>query len=95
MSSFELLLPQPGRFVVILALVATALLAIGLGRAVARSNRPDAALLSGWGVAVVVFVAIGTLTPWSFRLVAGLLLLPALIGLALLWRDRFFCSRRR
>ncbi len=88
MRNFDLLLPQPGRFVVIAALAAIVLLLIGLGRAVARSNRPDAALLSGWGVAVAAFVAVGTLTPWSFRVVAGLLLVPALGGILLLWRDR-------
>jgi hypothetical protein len=87
MSGLALLLPQSGRLVVLLSLAVSALLAIGLGRAIAGSNRPDAALLSGWGVAVFVFVAVGTLTPWSFRMLAALLLVPALIGLFLLWRD--------
>ena len=88
MGNSALLLPQPGRLVDILALATTALLAIGLGRVVAGSDRPAAAFLSGWGVAVAVFVAVGTLTPWSFRIVAGMLLVPALIGIILLWRDR-------
>jgi hypothetical protein len=88
MNGFDLLFPAPARLLVVLALAATMLLTIGLGRIVTGSNRPSVALFAGWGAAVFVFDLAGTLLAPSFRLVAGLLLIPAMAGLALLARER-------
>src|SRR5262245_44180756 len=87
MSRVDLLLPQPGRLLVVIAVATVALLLIGLGRLVTGSRRPAPALFAGWGVAYFVFVIAGTTLAPSFRVVAGLLLIPAVAGLVLLFRE--------
>jgi len=87
MSPLDLLLPQPARLLVVLAVAVVLLLSIGLGRLVTGRSSPALALFAGWGIAVVLFVVAGTTLAPSFRLVSGLLLIAALAGWVLLWRD--------
>jgi hypothetical protein len=85
---FQLIFPSPDQAVLVAVVGLIGLLLIGLGRLVSADGGPAFSLVAGWGLAIFVFVAAGTLTPLPLSIVALLLAAPALGGLVLLVRDR-------
>jgi hypothetical protein len=87
MRTFDLILPNLAQLMVLAALTVVVLLIMGLGRLVSGRLGPAAAMVAGWGAAVLVFIVTGTLTALPFGVIAACLAAPSLVGLGLLVRD--------
>src|SRR5260221_2831222 len=88
MRTFDLILPNLAQLMVLAAVTVVVLLIMGLGRLVSGRLGPAAAMVTGWGAAVFVFVVTGTLTALPFDVIAACLAAPSLVGLGLLVWDR-------
>src|SRR5260221_50644 len=88
MRTFDLILPNLAQLMVLAALTVVVLLIMGLGRLESGGVGRAAAMVTGWGGAVFVFVVTGTLTALPFDVIAACLAAPSLVGLGLLVWDR-------